>query len=99
MKMGRNRVLEQLNQKVARKQQSHRTKHSFGSRFSCLPFSPEAYGLWNNLYKNRRKHKSCTERNQIFKKTLVQTLRTRRSEHKSANKIGKRRQRPKNEES
>ena len=87
MKVGSDRVFEELNDQITGQKQRHRANNGLGRCFALERFRPDAEALGNDLDKDRRQHETRAERYQILEKALSQPVGAGSDQHKSAKQI------------
>ena len=97
MKMRRDGVFEQLNQKIAPEQKGERTHDGFCRVRASAALRPQSHSLRNDLDEDRREHETSAERDQILQQLRFAAIGAGRCQQKAAGKIGQRRQRPERE--
>src|ERR1700752_1894989 len=92
VKVRRERVLEELNEKVTTKEQSHGSDNRFGCSLTLMVGGPNAYGFRQYLDKDSCQHETCTESNEVFQESFTSPVCPAFDEHKPADDIGSCRQ-------
>jgi hypothetical protein len=88
MKVRRDSVLDELNEQVAGQKQRHCAEDGVGSRIALPGARPNADAFRENLDEDGGQHESCAECDEVFQKSLTQTVRAGLYEHQPAENVG-----------